>query len=338
MGKQIVQVGMCPILNWPDDYNWGETEKHKTHGGHWENISGLGGVGDEIAMRLFFQPYTLYRSIKEKYPEFYFKHYSVLHPRQYDKCEYFNPNTVLSLYYHNPYIDEICGVDPFAIRKEEYYLNGFKEEMKYDDVAEIQWFLKCVKNHMKELQKENNEIPLYDIVSSEDFEEDKPHLYLGEENEKWAENELKDLPKPIIGIQTNNTAYSIIPYLPLLSKRIKEEMGECSIICVGTHDIPHRWLDNGIISYSGKTHLLQGISLIDKFNVFSSFFSGLMYASFIRETPTIVWADEEKGDSCLGLVSWYSKNLPIDSNKNEFIISNEIQIEKVVSNIKKFLE
>ena len=336
--KQVVQVGMCPILNWPNDYNWSDTDKHKCYGGRFERYSGLGGVGDEIAMRMFFQPYTQYKAIKEKYPHLSFRHYSIVHPRDYDSSPLFNAGTVFSLYENNPYIDELSYIEQEQVKSKDYFKDGLTKEMQSDPTAELQWFLKCVDLYMKELQEEYGEIPIYDIVSNEVFEEDVPTLYLGDENELWAVDALKDLPRPLIGLQINKTANNIIEFLSTLGAMINDVIGECTIVCVGTTKVPRRWLLDNMVSFSGTTSLLQCVSLIDNLDVCFCMFSGLMYSSFIRQTPAVIWAEQEKDDNCLGHVSWYSKNLPIDPNLNRFLIGDTMNMEKVAHEISEIVK
>jgi hypothetical protein len=333
MNKQIVQVGMCSILNWPNDYNWGETEKHKTHGGHWEFCSGIGGVGDELAMRMFFKPYTQYRAIKEKYPHLYFKHYSVVHPRSYDPNPLFNGGSVLSLYENNPYIDEIQPIYNHDITEKDYYKAGLNQYFNIDE--QFQWLLKCLDKYLAEIAEENNEIPLIDIVEKEEFEEDEPHLYVGEENKQFAQSVLEGLSRPLIGLQVNKSANHIVEAIPLFCQGVQDIIPGATVVCVGTTDVPQRWLNgiDNVVSFSGKTTLLEGISLIDNFDLFFCMFSGLMYAAFIQNTPTIIWADEEKGENCLGLVSWYSKNLNIDMNRNHFLVADQLSIDDILEEV-----
>lgn len=327
---QVIQVGMCPILNWPEDYNWNDSERHCFYGGYWQQYSGIGGIGDEIAMRMFFRPYTQYRAIKERYPNLYFRHYSVLHSREYDPNPLFNPFTILSLYEHNPYIDEVSYIDPGWILEKEYYQK--KAMHLTTETEKFQWFLRCLERYMRELQEKNNEIALEDIIKGEEFEEDEPCLYLGEENMAYAQEALRDLPRPLIGIQVNKSADNIVEHIIPIYHAIRSKIPKGTIVCVGTINVPRRWLENDIVSFSGKTTLLQAISIIDQLDVFFTLFSGLMFSAFIRKTPTVTWADLDIAEN-LGYVDWYSKNLKIDTNLHRFVIGDVLNIDKVSEHV-----
>lgn len=331
--KKIVQVGMCPIFNWPKDYNWGETDKHKTFGGHWEKYSGVGGVGDEIAMRMFFQPYTQYKAIKTKYPDFYFKHYSSVHPREYDPNPLFNGGSVLSLYENNPYIDEIVPIDNEEIYNTDFYRAGSSNCKNEQDG--LQWFLRSLDNYLLEIRSKYKEIALEDILQAEDIElnEEPPCLYLGEKNERFAHEALAGLKRPLIGIQVNKSANNIIELLPGLCEDIQKILPNSTVVLVGTTEVPRRWIGKNVVPFSGKTNLLQCISIIDNLDLFLCMFSGLMYSAFIRKTPTIVWAEEEKGSTQLGHIDWYSKNLKLDPEKNKFIVKDSLSVTDVLQHV-----
>jgi len=331
MKKQVVQVGMCPVTNWPQDYNWSDTDKHKCYGGYWEKYSGVGGIGDEIAMRMFFQPYTQYRAIKEKYPHLYFRHYSLLHPRDYDSNPLFNADSILSLYEHNPYIDEISYIQRSWIVETDYY--KAMEASFTNETEEFQGFLRCLDRFMAELRRENNEAALEEIIEGENFVEDEPCMYIDDENIKYAQELIKDLPKPLIGIQVNKSANNIIEFLPTIRGILREQISEGTIVCIGTTFVPKRWLEDDMVSFSGTTNLLQGIALIDILDVFFCMFSGLMYSAFIRKVPTVTWAEQEKDDNGLGHVSWYSKKLKLNLDKHKFVIGDTVNIYNVVNNV-----